>query len=160
MGLDQYLYAKKYYSDTKFWGEDNAKMFENIVSAANLSGFTHKENENFNSAYVEVQCAYWRKANHIHSWFVNNVQDGNDNCADYYVSVEQLEELADICERVIADPSIGEEILPTQSGFFFGGTEYDEWYLQDTDYTAKRLRFLLEEAKKDGHVTFCYSSSW
>jgi hypothetical protein len=45
--------------------------------------------------------AYWRKANQIHNWFVENVQDGNDDCKDYYVSRKQLEELRDTCKAVL-----------------------------------------------------------
>ncbi len=37
--------------------------------------------------------------------------------------------LLEVCKQVAADPSKAEELLPTQSGFFFGGTEYDEYYM-------------------------------
>lgn len=50
---------------------------------------------------VEEEAMYWRKANHIHNWFVENVQDGIDNCATYYVSPGHLKALLDACERVI-----------------------------------------------------------
>lgn len=43
---------------------------------------------------------YWRKANAIHRWFVDNVQGGEDDCDIYEVSKEQIEELLDICERI------------------------------------------------------------
>ncbi len=44
---------------------------------------------------------YWRKANHIHKWFVDNVQEGNDDCGTYDVSIEQLTELRDLCKKVL-----------------------------------------------------------
>lgn len=50
---------------------------------------------------VEVEDMYWRKANHIHSWFVSNIQRGNDNCAIYYVPEEKLRDLMYLCDRVI-----------------------------------------------------------
>ena len=40
-----------------------------------------------------VKVAYWRKANAIHGWFVDNIQDGVDDQNEYYVSKEKLEEL-------------------------------------------------------------------
>ena len=43
----------------------------------------------------------WRKANQIHKWFVDNVQDGSDDCKTYHVSYEQLRSLLDLCEAVI-----------------------------------------------------------
>lgn len=48
------------------------------------------------------EIGYWRKVNQIHNWFVENVQNGVDDC-DYHneVTKEDLEELLDICQRVI-----------------------------------------------------------
>ena len=36
------------------------------------------------------EVGYWRKANQIHKWFVDNVQDGVDDCGEYKVTKEQL----------------------------------------------------------------------
>lgn len=47
---------------------------------------------------------YWRKANHIHKWFVDNVQGGNDDCSDYEVSKGKLEALLCLC-KVVKDNS-------------------------------------------------------
>lgn len=45
---------------------------------------------------------YWRKANQIHRWFVDNVQDGDDDC-DYHEECTKgiIEELLNTCKRVI-----------------------------------------------------------
>lgn len=44
------------------------------------------------------QVGYWRKANHIHNWFVENVQDGEDDCRYHgEVTKEDLEELLVSC---------------------------------------------------------------
>ena len=43
----------------------------------------------------------WRKANQIHSWFVKNVQGGVDDCEVYEVSREKIEELLEICNKVL-----------------------------------------------------------
>ena len=40
---------------------------------------------------------YWRKAHPIHDWFVNYVQDGEDNCHKYDVSFATLMQLKSIC---------------------------------------------------------------
>jgi len=47
--------------------------------------------------------AYWRKANAIHHWFVENIQNGIDDCKPFPVSKEKLEELLHICEKVVAN---------------------------------------------------------
>ena len=44
---------------------------------------------------------YWRKANAIHKWFVDNVQDGKDDCGIYEVEFEQLKRLRDTCKKVL-----------------------------------------------------------
>lgn len=43
----------------------------------------------------------WRKANQIHNWFVQNVQDGVDDCGLYIVAEEDLILLNEICKRVL-----------------------------------------------------------
>src|SRR5262245_50802839 len=50
---------------------------------------------------IEEELIRWRKANHIHAWFVDNVQNGNDDCNTYYVSTEHLRTLLDACSQVI-----------------------------------------------------------
>ena len=98
----------------------------------------------------------WRKSNQIHKWFVDNVQYGNDDCNRYEVSKEQLQELQNLCKKVLNNHELAKELLPTQSGFFFGPTEYDEFYFQDLEYTIKEIDKLL---KLDYHW-YEYFSSW
>lgn len=143
-------------------------------------------------SHVIEQMGYWRKANAIHQWFVTNVQDGEDDCKDYYVSREQLKELRDLCQlvldgsvlipgkvvtsivydeqnpkgreetkpdgMVVYNPELAEERLPTTSGFFFGGTEYDEYYIQDLQHTIDIIDPIL--AIEDDEADYYYHSSW
>jgi hypothetical protein len=46
------------------------------------------------------EVAYWRKANHIHNWFVQNCAKGEDECDYRRVTVDQLRDLRDVCQRV------------------------------------------------------------
>ena len=59
--------------------------------------------------------------------------------------------------KVIANPSVAQELLPTQDGFFFGNTDYDAWYLDDVKETAEMLKLILEEGDSG---SFYYQSSW
>lgn len=74
----------------------------------------YKEHCKFGYAYWDIEkkysgryriieeVGYWRKANQIHNWFVENVQDGIDDCSYHNeVTKEILEELLDICQRVL-----------------------------------------------------------
>lgn len=114
---------------------------------------------NMRPNYITAEAAYWRKANAIHRWFVDNVQDGEDDCGHYDVSREQLADLATLCDDVLEGRLAPEEDLPTQSGFFFGGTDYDEWYRRNLEYTRDRIRELLNNPQLEGW-DFQYHSSW
>ena len=59
--------------------------------------------------------------------------------------------------EVFEDTELAEELLPTQSGFFFGGTEYDQWYVQGLDETINQIEPLLQE---EGDGEFYYQASW
>ena len=159
MGLDMYLTKKTY---VKNWSHMSPEQLHEITVKKGGEPRTDIKPERISS--IEESVAYWRKANHIHKWFVDNVQDGEDNCREYYVGREQLQQLVDECKQVKesleksnnSDTSVAEELLPTQSGFFFGGTEYDEYYIQDLDDTIKQLEPLLQEESGE----FYYQSSW
>ena len=150
MGLDQYLKGKMYvspYSDKELHTKLNTLTTE--------MGFTFPANE------IVFEAAYWRKANHIHQWFVDNVQEGVDNCGEYYVSRDTLEELVIVCEDVLADHSLADELLPTTSGFFFGSTEYDEYYYEDIKNTINMIKPLIDpDNKKMEELSFYYRASW
>ena len=154
MGLDQYLYAKRFASGSPYGGAEDRELFASIMELVKVDEYVDVD---FPSAHIGVKVAYWRKANAIHSWFVQNCQEGEDNCQTVYVPREQLAELRDVCRKVLADPSLASELLPTADGFFFGGTDYDEWYLNSLRYTALTLDKLLTMPEDWG---FEYSSSW
>lgn len=159
MGLDMYLEARQFVSGYSHSGEEENQKFLQIVQSV---GMEDVHDERF--ATVNVNVAYWRKANAIHEWFVQNVQDGEDDCKAYPVSREKLMELEELCRRVVesGDPEVAAELLPTASGFFFGDTNYDEYYFEQVDWTAKRLALLLTKLPDGGlrGVDFYYQSSW
>lgn len=136
------------------------------------------------------QVGYWRKANQIHRWFVEYVQENEDNCDSYEVSKEQLEELLNVCKQVlkgsklvkgkvvngqrfengkleniyedgeyIENPSIAKKLLPCESGFFFGSTDYDQWYYNDVEQTVDILEDVLRNTDFE-HEIVMYRSSW
>jgi hypothetical protein len=109
------------------------------------------------SISIEMKVGQWRKANEIHQYFVDNCQGGEDDCRLSYVSRDKVTELLDLCKQVLADHSKAEELLPTQQGFFFGSTEYGEWYFSDLEDTVS----ILENCLSMGDDwEFYYQSSW
>ena len=154
MGLDMYLSGKRYMS--KYFDAEDAGRIEKVNE---VFGFEGQEDADYNAQEVTFRIGYWRKANQIHKWFVDNCQDGVDECQETYVDREQLKQLRDTCKEVLADPKKAPSLLPVASGFFFGSTEYDDWYKQDLEYTVERIDKILGDpalAKCD----FYYQSSW
>ena len=135
MGLDMYLNAKRYVSK-HFNAGDEAVARAIQEQFPELAGKTGRWGDDSPVKEVTVEAGYWRKANAIHQWFVKNVQEGEDDCRPYYVGREQLEELREVCKRVLAFRHLAVELLPAQSGFFFGSTDYDDWYYQDLEQTV------------------------
>ena len=152
MGLDMYLYKKNY-----IWQGDWIKPETKQEVVVTKGGEVDTKIKPERVKYVVEEVGYWRKANQIHKWFVDVVQEGNDNCGSYYVSRDTLEELLDICKQIRDDHSKADKLLPTQSGFFYGGTEYDEWYFNDIDNTIKIIEECLEDESADD---FEYNASW
>jgi len=149
MGLDMYLTGKHYLFDF----EPEEKIISESI------GNMIPEEARLPVKQIEARAAYWRKANHIHQWFVENVQDGEDDCRPYYVSVEKLSELLDTVNQVLENHDLAPELLPTRTGFFFGSEEYDESYFDDLEYTRDTLTKLLQP-EYTGYWDFEYSSSW
>ena len=169
MGLDMYLYARKYVSkydfSTTYEDRKPTEEFDSILSYAPEGLDKYGE---FGGASINITVGYWRKANAIHQWFVDNIQDGIDDCREAYVTRDDLVELRDLCAQVSKvlpngehDEMYAEEVLPPQSGFFFGSTEIDEWYWQDIDKTHEMLNHILEVVPEDSwNWSFYYCSSW
>ena len=153
MGLDQYLYAKQYTSDSTYFNK--AETFGMLKET--LGEDARHLVKDMPSISIEMKVGQWRKSNHIHEYFVNNCQNGEDDCRMSYVSREKITELLDLCKQVLADHSKADELLPTSQGFFFGSTEYGEWYFSDVEDTVS----ILENALSVGDDwEFYYQSSW
>lgn len=125
----------------------------------------------------DPEIMYWRKANAIHKWFVENVQDGVDDCGYYVVSIDQIYDLMDCCHKILNTiPKLetikeydyvfptkavetAQEVLPTTSGFFFGDTNYNYFYFQDILDTYNMLKKLVENFDSEKYFYY-YHSSW
>ena len=143
-----YLKGKRYLSSYLKEGDDEiaAKIAELFPE---INGREVKE--------IMIEAGYWRKANAIHRWFVDNCQEGEDNCQPSWVSREQLEELRALCQEILADRAKAAELLPPQSGFFFGDTNIDDFYFSHLEQTVS----IIDEALTlPDSWEFEYRSSW
>lgn len=114
MGLDQYFFKKKRDS---------------------VEALLHEEDD-------DNEVGYFRKCNMLRSWMIMNAgYPAGGNCIDHPVSKETLEKLVVDCDKVLAVKNekastnkarnVCVQTMPTQSGFLFGSTEYDERYFND-----------------------------
>jgi hypothetical protein len=159
MGLDQYLSARAYVSGYDHRPLDEQNTYEEML---NLAGFTKADLSKEASPFIELEISvgYWRKANQVHNWFVQNVQEGEDDCKPYFVGRDKLAELLSLCHEVIKDNSKAKELLPvSEGGFFFGSYEYDDWYFEQVENTIVQLSKILKNPKFD-ECDFSYRASW
>lgn len=179
MGLDMYLHRKTYVQN---WEHTKPENRHEIT--IKRGGKVRDDIKPARIAFIVEQVAYWRKANAIHQWMVDNVQGGKDDCGEYYVSSEKLNELADLCREVLRNielvhdrvcvgtqyspenpegevlsssaAAIAHAMLPTASGFFFGSTDYDEGCVRGLRQTIEQIEPLLT----DDDASYYYHSSW
>lgn len=152
MGLDMYLSRERYIGAN--YEHRNVKGKIELTEGKDDTPINIELNK---VKYIEEEAGYWRKVNAVHNWFVNNVQNGVDECQKCYVQKEQLEELLRICKLIKEDHTLAESLLPTQGGFFFGTTEYGDWYFQGIEDTIEILTKALENSD---NYEYYYQSSW
>lgn len=189
MGLDMYLHKRHY---VKNW--DFMKPEQRHEVTVKVGGQIHSTINPEKICYITEDVGYWRKANAIHKWFVENVQNGVDDCKEYYVERKDLEKLLELCKKVkdstqmvkakirngysftktgkkkynyvkgkvLETCKVAFELLPTTEGFFFGTTDYDEYYMQDIEDTIKILEeeLSIEYLEGLGQPEYFYQASW
>lgn len=158
MGLDMSLYLRyRPYEYKENIKEDYPEDLKLIVKDDGNVGYIATE------TYYEI--AYWRKANAIHKYFVDKCADGIDQCQKTYVSLGDLEELVNICEQILNNNTLAPDLLPTHDGFFFGSTDYDDYYFEKIKYTydvCSKIITFMEEQDRYGNYDWdiVYQSSW
>jgi len=106
--------------------------------------------------YYEPYDAYFRKVNFLFKYYEDKGKLRNEYYA--FTDASDIDDIIDRCERVLADHSLAGELLPTQSGFFFGSTDYDDWYFGDVKDCLKQMK-KYRKLLKDG-VTGYVIFSW
>ena len=152
MGLDMYLYC-------------NSKELSKKVADA----MYREDDFNYKWSMQYGEIGYWRKQSQIHAWFVNNVQNGEDDCQYHPVDYQDLIDLLKVLQEVLETRN--KDILPLVDGFFFNVNDDDSWYWNGIYYTYKLIKTILdnvyiedgecfEDETKQWRVSFFYVSSW
>ena len=163
MGLDMYFYARKttYKSFSKWDKSDRADETNYPEDLKIFSDYIY--DRNFKSVQTETsyQIGYFRKFNALHSYIVKTFANGIDNCQDIILYKEDVEQIKKVLDDVLEanTEEKAKELLPTQSGFFFGGTDYDEFYFEDVKDAADLMQNLLDNFDFEKYQ-LVYRASW
>ena len=92
-----------------------------------------------------IEVAYFRK----HNWLLPFFEYGQ-NCSDKVIEKDELEHFIETARQVLeASPDkrieVAKEVLPTEAGFFFGDTEYDDYYFECLKKEIEAFEEILEE---------------
>ena len=162
MGLDQYLTAKKYVSKWDYSNDyKNKEVRQEFADLLPMDTPDITRYGQFAGITIEYPVGYWRKANAIHNFFVQEVGEAVDDCREMYVHRDVLVELRSRCSDVLKADNMEEmaqEVgLETVSGFFFGDTEYGDWYKEDLKLTVEICDFVLALPEE---YSLHYQASW
>ena len=169
MGLDMYLEIRKNEYRSKYHTDKGSRM--KLEYPKDITEFIPDLTDLRISRQTNYEVGYWRKANQIHNWFMQNCANRDeydnpiDDCRPVEITVDKLEALLDTCKKVLADHSLAGSLLPTTDGFFFGSTEYDHYYFGEIEQTVEIIEPVLKFAKhkleiKDYAWEVYYQASW
>ncbi|MGE4300832.1 MAG: hypothetical protein AB7F40_04425 [Victivallaceae bacterium] len=149
MGLDMYLF--RHVSVGAFC------ECRNVRGTIDITVDDEKLDIDLSKVSVVVErVGYWLRANQIHQWFVDHVQRGKDDYEAHGVDYEQLLELKELCEKILAEPNhrkrvaLARKLLPVREGRLFDVSEYGECYFQDLAHTVK----ILSDLSPDGDYRY------
>ena len=181
MGLDINFWRLKkaaydqYNQDTENW-EENIKPKD--ITWDEYEKLPEKEREAYDEAnrqrpdfsdYAE-EIGYFRKVNFLVSFF-----NYEENCSLQEITYEEVKWLKTACETVLGaykeseewrnreDASdydyedepwedVADSYLPTQEGFFFGSTDYNEYYISDVREVKEWCEKVLADTNKEEDV--------
>ena len=97
---------------------------------------------------VKWQDRSYRKANQIQNYFETHFYEGGNesnhekyNCVNTKVDDFTIDDLLNRIHKINKNPTatVAEAEFPTTAGFFYGGTDYDEFYFEQNNEFANDL---------------------
>lgn len=105
------------------------------------------------------EAAYFRKHNHLLPYF-----GYGENCSNLPISRNQLEQFIEDAKEVLSHEGkddfqqVAAELIPTESGFFFGSVEYGEWYCSELRENIEAFQGILDNF--DFNTDILYMHCW
>ena len=126
--------------------EERLNEIEKELENANNSSV--KEFNSLQNEYDELnpwkEVAYFRKVNFLLPFF-----EYGENCSRLEIDDYKIDELLFKCKQVLEDHSLAETLLPTLGGFFFGNSEYNDWYFEDVKEVYDKFSEIAEDFNSD-----------
>lgn len=149
MGLDMYLEAKRYVAPY----DEHSEPMRHAIGAA-IGYVPPKVKPGHDASLLEVcgvtvRVGYWRKFGALHRWFVDNVQEGDDNCRPAYVQEDCLRGLQRLCERMIAHSACVTEQVSVDRA---------DWGIEELPYTLDILTHAIILQQQGWDIY--YRASW
>ena len=98
---------------------------------------------------------------------------GSETSADKVESIDEDEDTfsfrcgSECVAKVITNPELAKELLPTQAGFFFGDTEYSEYYIYDLKEYIRQADEIISDYENEiangtdkYDLDYTYQASW
>lgn len=124
-----------------------------------------------NGSRYNESIGYLRKANVVYAFAENETAYGIDGKEVTFMTYEELLMLEDACKYVLQEgkdlaaegrfeelKELGSTHLPTKDGFFFGSTEYNEWYIQNVEWVLEEIRKIKSNIQRGEkiRIVFCW----
>lgn len=147
MGLDiSFEKAKRHRLEET---EERLNEIKKKLHNANYSSL--EEFNNLKNEYDELnpwkEVAYFRKVNFLLPFF-----EYCEDCSRLEIDDYKIDELLVKCKQVLEDHSLAETLLPTQGGFLFGNTEYNDWYFDDVKEVYVKFSEIAEDFNSDEDI--------
>jgi hypothetical protein len=136
------------YKDTS--NNREAKAYNQVCDALKI------DKNSFGSIKVKVAVYGWNSLYRIHSWFVNNIQNGVDDGQNHYITREQLQKYVNTCKKALANKKKAHLIFPIKADFRNREQANMDDYFRVFEHDIKCITRVLKNPKfKDWD--FCYT---
>lgn len=152
MGLDITFYKAKRSKDNET--KERLEEIRKELATEYLKGIDERNSKLIKELEDEKEkinpwneVAYFRKANFLIPFF-----GYEENCSNIEIDKYQVEDLIEACKEVLANHDKASFLLPTQAGFFFGSTDYDDWYFDDVQNVKEKFEEILADFDRDEDI--------
>lgn len=152
MGLDINFYKAKRSKDNET--KERLEEIKKALAAEYLKSIDERNSKLIKELEDEKEkinpwkeVAYFRKVNFLIPFF-----GYEENCSNIEIDKYQVEDLIEACNEVLANHDKASFLLPTQAGFFFGSTDYDDWCFDDVQNVKDKFEEILADFDRDEDI--------